>query len=82
MGLLRDPNKNLKFLSKPSKIFLDNPNLAYSLGENNTNIGNLRETFFFNQLRVVSKVENAAPGDFLIVGFGNKIPLWMFGLLY
>ncbi|MDR1544880.1 MAG: AAA family ATPase, partial [Prevotellaceae bacterium] len=32
LGLLRDASKNLKFLSKPEKIFLDNPNLAYALG--------------------------------------------------
>ncbi|GHS85274.1 ATPase AAA [Bacteroidia bacterium] len=114
LGLLRNPSKNLKYLSKPAKIFLDNPNLAYSLGENNTNIGNLRETFFFNQLRVIGKVEDAAQGDFIVndkyvfevggsgkkftqiadlpdsylaiddaeMGFGSKIPLWMFGLLY
>lgn len=114
LGLLRDPSKNLKFLSKPAKIFLDNPNLAYSLGENNTNIGNLRETFFFNQLRVVGKVESATNGDFTVdgkyvfevggknknftqiadlpnsylvideteMGFGDKIPLWLFGILY
>jgi len=114
IGLLRNVDKNFKSLSKPSKIFLDNPNLAYSLGENNTNKGNLRETFFYNQLKVVSKVNDAEKGDFTIngqyvfevggsnkgysqianmpdsylavddieMGFGNKIPLWMFGLLY
>jgi predicted AAA+ superfamily ATPase len=114
LGLLRNADKNLKFLSKPAKIYLDNPNLAYSLGENNANIGNLRETFFFNQLRTVCKVESAKQGDCTVngkyifevggsgkkftqiadlpdsylavdeteMGFGNKIPLWMFGLLY
>ncbi|MDR2684151.1 MAG: AAA family ATPase [Prevotellaceae bacterium] len=114
LGLLRDASKKLKYLSKPARIFLDNPNLAYSLGENNTNIGNLRETFFFNQLRVVGKIESAKQGDFTVdekytfevggnskkftqiadlpnsylavdeieIGFGNKIPLWLFGFLY
>jgi predicted AAA+ superfamily ATPase len=114
LGLLRNSNENLKHLSKPAKIFLDNPNLAYALGEKNTNIGNLRETFFYNQLRVVDKVTNAVKGDFVVndkyifevggsnknfsqiadlpdsylavdemdIGFGSKIPLWMFGLLY
>ncbi|MDR1584751.1 MAG: AAA family ATPase [Prevotellaceae bacterium] len=114
LGLLRNANKKLQYLSKPEKIFLDNPNLAYSLGGNNPNIGNLRETFFFNQLRIVGKIESAAQGDFTVdgkyifevggngkkftqiaglpdsylaideieMGFGNKIPLWLFGLLY
>ncbi|MDR0414693.1 MAG: AAA family ATPase, partial [Prevotellaceae bacterium] len=81
----------------------------------NTNIGNLRETFFYNQLRTVSRsVTDAPKGDFTVngqfifevggksksfaqianipnsylaideveVGYGNRIPLWMFGLLY
>ena len=114
VGLLRENGKNLNMLSKPSKIYLDNPNLAYSLGYDNPNTGNLRETFFYNQLRVVAKVTSAAKGDFTVndqyifevggswkdfsqiadiphsylavdeteVGFGNRIPLWMFGLLY
>jgi predicted AAA+ superfamily ATPase len=114
LGLLRDKDKNIKYLSKPAKIYLDNPNLAYALGKNNTNIGNLRETFFFNQLRIIGNVTNAVRGDFVFddkytfevggsnkkftqiadipnsylaideteIGFGNKIPLWMFGLLY
>jgi predicted AAA+ superfamily ATPase len=114
VGLLRESGKNLNNLSKPSKIYLDNPNLAYSLGYDNPNVGNLRETFFYNQLRIVGKVTNATKGDFMVndqyifevggsnktfsqianipysylavdeteIGFGNRIPLWMFGLLY
>ena len=79
LGLLRNAGKNLNSLSKPSKIFLDNPNLAYALGENNTNIGNLRETFFYNQLKVTSNVTDAEKGDFTVnekyvfeVGGSNK----------
>jgi len=66
LGLLRNAGKNLNILSKPSKVFLDNPNLAFALGESNTNTGNLRETFFYNQLKVVSKVTDAAKGDFTV----------------
>jgi predicted AAA+ superfamily ATPase len=68
LGLLHNANKNPDSLSKPSKIFLDNPNLAYALGESNTNTGNLRETFFYNQLKVVGKVTDAAKGDFTVDG--------------
>ncbi len=37
-------------LQKPEKIYLENTNLAYTLAANNTDIGNMRETFFLNQL--------------------------------
>jgi predicted AAA+ superfamily ATPase len=114
LGLLRANGKHLGPLSKPAKIYLDNPNLAFALGNENPNTGNLRETFFYNQLRIVSQVTDAKQGDFTVngrfvfevggrnksflqiadlpdsylavdeteIGFGNRIPLWMFGLLY
>jgi predicted AAA+ superfamily ATPase len=53
-------------LQKPDKIFLENTNLAYLLIAKNTNIGNLRECFFFNQLAYRHKVEYPEQGDFLI----------------
>ena len=68
LGLLRNADKSPNSLSKPSKIFLDNPNLAYALGENNTNTGNLRETFFYNQLKVAGKVTDALKGGFTVNG--------------
>jgi predicted AAA+ superfamily ATPase len=114
LGLLRANGKMLNPLSKPEKIYLDNPNLAYALGGQHTNVGNLRETFFYNQLRVVGSVTSAPKGNFTVngqyvfevggsgknfnqiadipnsylavdeieSGFGHRIPLWMFGLLY
>ena len=114
LGLLRNVEKSPDDLSKPSKIYLENPNLAFVLGENNPNTGNLRETFFFNQLKIIGNVNSTAKGDFIVdnkyvfevggkgkkftqiaaipnsylaiddieIGFGNKIPLWMFGCLY
>ncbi|MDR0763831.1 MAG: AAA family ATPase [Bacteroidales bacterium] len=114
LGLLHTNSKNINGLNKPDRIFLDNPNLAYALGGNNPNKGNLRETFFYNQLRVVSNVTSAYKGDFTVngkyvfevggsnknlsqiadvpnsyvasddmeIGFGRKIPLWLFGFLY
>lgn len=101
-------------LQKPDKLYLENTNLAYSLGSDNTEIGNMRETFFINQLIRGHKVTYSEKSDFLIdnkftfeiggkkkgnkqiadiensyivadgieYGSGNKIPLWMFGLLY
>jgi predicted AAA+ superfamily ATPase len=79
LGLLQTAGKNPNSLNKPSKIFLDNPNLAFALGKNNTNMGNLRETFFYNQLKVVAKITDAPKGDFTVddnyvfeVGGGSK----------
>lgn len=101
-------------IKKPEKIYLDNPNIFYSLCSE-ANIGTLRESF------IASSLENAGhsitaskKGDFIIdkkytievggkskgfkqikdiprsyvvaddieVGFGEKIPLWLFGFLY
>jgi predicted AAA+ superfamily ATPase len=53
-------------LQKPDKIFLENTNLAYVLASGRANIGNLRESFFFNQLDYRHTVEYPAKGDFLI----------------
>lgn len=105
--------QNLRTLSKPDKILLDNTNLVHSLtgfGDK----GTVRETFFSNQMRYVTSLALDRAGDFrldrrhvfevggrkkgfnqikdlpdsyvaaddLEIGFGNKIPLWMFGFLY
>jgi predicted AAA+ superfamily ATPase len=55
-------------LQKPDKIFLENTNLAYVLATGRVNIGNLRKSFFFNQLEYRHKVEYPEKGDFLIDG--------------
>lgn len=105
--------KNLRVLSKPDKILLDNTSLLHSLtgfGDK----GTVRETFFNNQMGFVTSLALDRDGDFRLdrkyvfevggakkgfnqikdlpdsyvaadgieTGFGNKIPLWMFGLLY
>jgi len=53
-------------LQKPDKTYLDNTNLAFTLAETNTNIGNMRETFFLNQLSYNHIVEYPNKGDFWI----------------
>ncbi len=104
--------KNIGSLSKPDKIFLQNPNLFY-LYAVEPNIGTLRECFFVNHLARNHDISLPQNGDFLIdnkytfevggknksfaqianlknsyvvsddmnYGVGNKIPMWMFGLL-
>lgn len=53
-------------LQKPSKIYLENTNLAFLLSRENTNRGNLRETFFANQLMHRHQVNCTDVGDFLV----------------
>ena len=53
-------------LQKPKKIYLENTNLVYTLAENNADTGNIRETFFLNQLSYNHNVEYPNSGDFRI----------------
>jgi uncharacterized protein len=50
LQLLWDSTKAYTLISKPEKIYLQNPNLCHLVLTNSTNLGNLRETFFMNQL--------------------------------
>lgn len=112
-GLIRLLMRNelsLKNMDKADKIYLENTNLMYL---NRPDIGNLRETFFVNQLGNVGEIYFSKNGDFRVgefvfeiggakksfnqikddknsfvasdnleIGFGSKIPLWIFGLMY
>jgi predicted AAA+ superfamily ATPase len=103
-----------QIMNKPDKILLDNTNSMYAFSENNLNMGTLRETFIFNQLKNNHTLTYPKKGDFMIdgkytlevggqnktnkqitdtenayiamdnieTGFGNRIPLWLFGFLY
>lgn len=111
---LRTSTNGIQGLGKVDKIYLDNPTLIYTLGNQNVEIGTVRETFFFNQTRSLLPVTSSPISDFLIdgkytfevggkkkkqrqlqdiengyvvkddieTGYGNIIPLWMFGMLY
>lgn len=58
--------KGITQLQKPSKIFLENTNLQYALAPKQANIGNIRETFFLNQLSVKHILEYIEETDFLV----------------
>ncbi len=49
INLYKEAKGNSK-LQKPSKIYLENTNLMYVLSPSKANAGNVRETFFANQL--------------------------------
>lgn len=66
IGQLRDETGGLRSLGKVEKIYLDNTNLMYALAENESNVGNVRETFFYNQTREVSDVVSSKVSDFVI----------------
>ena len=65
---LRDDTGGIRGLGKIEKVYIDNTNLAYVLGNKATDIGNLRETFFFNQMRVNNDVISSSKADFVIEG--------------
>ncbi|WP_335966731.1 AAA family ATPase [Galbibacter sp. PAP.153] len=101
-------------LTKPEKLYLNNSNLMYALAKENSNIGNVRETFFLNQFKGLHEINRSEIADFLIdktytfeiggknkakkqiagtqnayvakdgieIGFGNIVPVWLFGFMY
>jgi predicted AAA+ superfamily ATPase len=60
------PDKGMNLLAKTEKIYLDNTNLMYALSGGQVDTGNLRETFFFNQMKVRNKVFSSEVSDFTI----------------
>lgn len=68
VGQLRDSTGGIQGLGKVDKIYLDNPSLIHVLGDLNTEIGTMRETFFFNQLRVNEDIISSPVSDFLVDG--------------
>jgi len=75
LHLIRGGETGYKILSKPDKIFLENPNLAYALADT-VNIGTIRETFFVSQVAnafnrypslAKSSITTAKRGDFKVL---------------
>ncbi len=116
-GLVNELYKNtsgIGVLTKPEKLYLNNSNLMYALAQENTNIGNVRETFFVNQFKGLHEINLSTSADFIIdqtytfeiggknktkkqidnlsnayvakdnieIGFGNIVPVWLFGFMY
>lgn len=70
--------RGIRGLGKVEKVYLDNTNIIYSLVGDKSNIGNIRETFFLNQMRLQNKIVSSKSADFQIgdlifeVGGKNK----------
>lgn len=113
LQLLKATTKGVSYLQKPEKIYLHNTNFIYLFSLSKANVGNVRETFFLNQLSALHSVTAAKYGDFMIDdtfvfevggaaktndqirgipnaylaldiegGNNQRIPLWLFGMLY
>ncbi|MCE5178586.1 MAG: AAA family ATPase [Porphyromonadaceae bacterium] len=63
---LRDNTGGIRGLGKVEKVYLDNSNLIYALADDSSNKGNIRETFFQNQLRMKHKLVSSKVADFMI----------------
>jgi hypothetical protein len=66
IGQLRDDTGGVRGLGKVEKVYIDNPNLMFVLAEQTPDTGNLRETFFYNQMRVNNEVRASRASDFTI----------------
>ena len=66
IGQLRDETGGMRGLGKTEKVYLDNTNIIYALSGENANIGNVRETFFYNQTRLTLDVTSSKVSDFSI----------------
>lgn len=73
LNTLSSEGKGVSTLQKPDKIFLENTNLAFAL-KNKPDIGNIRETFVFNQLYNAGfEVNSSKSGDFIFDGYTLEV---------
>lgn len=63
---LRDSTGGIRGIGKVEKLYLDNTNLIYTLTPREAEIGNVRETFFMNQMRVRHDIVSSSISDFQI----------------
>ena len=65
---LRNSTGGILGVGKVEKLYLDNTNLIYALSPEHADIGNVRETFFMNQTRVMNDATSSSISDFEIDG--------------
>ncbi|GHT63834.1 ATPase AAA [Bacteroidia bacterium] len=70
---LRESAGGIRSLGKVEKVYLDNTNLIFALASENANIGNIRETFFINQLRLNNNIVSSPVSDFEIDGMTFEV---------
>jgi len=65
-GLIGQLRTESRGLGKVDKVYLDNTNIVFNLVGDKSDVGNLRETFFFNQMRLNNEVISSKKADFVI----------------
>lgn len=63
---LREVSTSINGLGKVEKVYLDNTNILNTLSDSAPDVGTVRETFFFNQMRVNQEVTSSPISDFQI----------------
>jgi len=64
--MLEKEASGINRLVKPEKIYLNNTNYIFALGGEQVNMGNIRETFFFNQMSMSHSVTWSDKTDFVV----------------
>ncbi len=73
IGQLRNETSGIRGLGKVDKVYLDNTNIIFNLVGDKSNIGNIRETFFFNQMRLKNEVISSEKADFVIGNYTFEV---------
>jgi predicted AAA+ superfamily ATPase len=73
IGQLRTETGGIRGLGKVDKVYIDNTNIIFNLVGDKSNLGNIRETFFFNQMRLKNEVISASKADFVINDYTFEI---------
>ncbi|HQH19066.1 MAG TPA: AAA family ATPase [Bacteroidales bacterium] len=73
IGQLRNKTSGIRGLGKVDKVYLDNTNIIFNLVGDKSNIGNIRETFFFNQMRLKNDVIYSEKADFVIDNYTFEV---------
>ena len=73
ISLLQEKAKGIKQLEKIEKVYLQNPNLAYSLSSDTPDKGSIRESIFFAWMRVGHQITSSPVSDFEADGFTFEV---------
>lgn len=73
IGQLRDDTGGIRGLGKVEKVYVDNPSLMAILSGGKIDVGNMRETFFYNQMRVNNDVISSRQSDFVIGNYTFEV---------
>lgn len=70
---LRSETGGIRGLGKVEKVYLANTNIIFNLANEKANLGNLRETFFFNQMRIKNEITSSKKADFIVDNYTFEI---------